>query len=207
LETQSNRIDMGGAVCDTLWVFHVGDVIRKLRQQQHLGVKELAANAGLNKGTVSAVERGENYTKETIEALAAGLNVAVSELFAPLSRVQSADEGTGHTRADETHAINTKSLTYSAPVSGVQRDLHNRSAGGSSDVAVASASPRIHDLTSALLHASAGFETLATQCREYRAALDAVTGAQVAANSGVKPKPSKSHRRYSRSRAGVHRRK
>lgn len=200
---------MGVAVCDTLRVFHVGDVIRKLRQAQGLGVKELAEKSKLNKGTVSAVERGESFKKETIEALAAALGVRVGQLYAPLSNVQSVTindgeyDGTGFARADAAHTDSEKTLTYSDRVSSVQRSPQPRSAGGPPDVAPPSS--RIHELTSALLTASAGFETLATKCQEYRAAISAVTGAQVAINSGLKPKPAKSNRGHSRSRAGVQR--
>lgn len=206
LETQCIRIDMGVAVCDTRRVFHVGDVIRKLRLRQQMGVKELALKSKLNKGTVSAVERGENFKKETIEALAAGLGVSVTQLYAPLSNMEPTGtegqyESTNDPRADLSQQHKPESRTYSEQSSGVKKTL--QSAGGQPDVATSQS--RVHELTTALLNAAAGFNAIISSCQEYRAAINTITGEQIALDSGVKPKPAKSNRGRSGSRTGVSR--
>lgn len=162
-----------------------------------------ARHIGVSPGTLGDWEAGryENLQLSNLLRIAKGAKCSVEDL---LRGVDPEYDSTGVTRADLAHEADSENLTYPDTVSGVQRALHNRQLRGSS-ADVASPSPRVLELTSALLHASAGFETLATKCREYRAAIDAVAGAQVAINSGVKPKPAKSHRGHGRSRAGVQR--
>jgi transcriptional regulator with XRE-family HTH domain len=71
-------------VCETpLTVFHVGDLVRKLRtaEGRDWTVEELAEKAGLNKATVSKLERGElDPRKSTIDKIAAALGVSASYL-------------------------------------------------------------------------------------------------------------------------------
>jgi transcriptional regulator with XRE-family HTH domain len=51
-------------------MFTVGDVVRKLRIDRDWTVEELAKRAVVNKMTVSGIERGENYTRRTMDAIA-----------------------------------------------------------------------------------------------------------------------------------------
>lgn len=68
-------------VCKTERVFHVGDVIRKLRKERNWTVEELAEKAGVGKMTVSSIERGEaNYRRETVEKIAAALDTSTARL-------------------------------------------------------------------------------------------------------------------------------
>lgn len=75
-------------ICQTAAVFHVGDVVRKLRVERGLSLEELAQLADVNKMTLSGLERGENYRRDTLEKVAAALQKSVAELFAPLSNVE-----------------------------------------------------------------------------------------------------------------------
>ena len=56
-------------------MFHVGDVIRKLRLERGWTGEALAREAGVNKMTVSAIERGENHTREKLQAIARALGL------------------------------------------------------------------------------------------------------------------------------------
>lgn len=51
-------------------VFHIGDVIRKLRLSREWGVEDLAEHAGVNKMTVSAIERGGDFKRQSIDKIA-----------------------------------------------------------------------------------------------------------------------------------------
>jgi transcriptional regulator with XRE-family HTH domain len=178
-------------------VFHVGDVIRKLRMNQSWTIGELAERCGLNKMTVSAVERGNNSKQETIESLANGLGVTVAQLYAPLSSV--APPGSTGDSAASAQPEKSRGVTYPDAPSGVQEDLPTT--GGSPDVA--SSASRVLDLTSALLNASARFDDLATQCNEARDQIEAVvvTGTEARGARGGQSKPAKGHRTHGRSRA------
>jgi phage repressor protein C with HTH and peptisase S24 domain len=80
---QQVRLDMGLAICETPAVFHIGDVIVKLRKERGWTIEEMAERADINKGTLSTVERGEaNYRRETIEKIAKALDVDVHKLYA-----------------------------------------------------------------------------------------------------------------------------
>jgi len=85
------RIDTGMLICEIADVrFHVGDVIRKLRQDRNWTVEDLARKAGVNKMTVSGIERGEsNYRRQTLELIAAALKSTVDELHSQLNLMAS----------------------------------------------------------------------------------------------------------------------
>jgi len=72
-------------VCDNTEVFHVGDVIRKRRHERGLSLEELSDLAGVNKATISQVERGEaNPRADTIEKIAGALGMTTTEIYAAL---------------------------------------------------------------------------------------------------------------------------
>jgi transcriptional regulator with XRE-family HTH domain len=56
-------------------MFHVGDVVRKLRLQRGWTGENLAREAGVNKMTISSIERGENHTREKLHAIARALGL------------------------------------------------------------------------------------------------------------------------------------
>jgi transcriptional regulator with XRE-family HTH domain len=61
-------------------MFGVGDVVRKLRLARNWTIADLATRAAVNKMTVSAIERGSNYTRDSLDAIARafGLDNATS---------------------------------------------------------------------------------------------------------------------------------
>jgi transcriptional regulator with XRE-family HTH domain len=63
---------------DTVVVFHAGDVIRKLREQQGIKLVDLAARAGISPTTLTALEHtGARYRPETLQKVAQVLGVTV----------------------------------------------------------------------------------------------------------------------------------
>jgi SOS-response transcriptional repressor LexA len=73
------------AICESASVFQIGDVVRKLRNDREWTVEELGKRAGVNKMTVSALERGSSYRRETLERVAAALDTTVPAMFTLLS--------------------------------------------------------------------------------------------------------------------------
>lgn len=58
-------------LCETLAVFHIGDVLRKFREERGLTIEQLSGQTGLGKGTISQIERGEgNPRQNTLDSLA-----------------------------------------------------------------------------------------------------------------------------------------
>lgn len=58
-------------VCETQPMFHIGDVLRKLRERMGLTLEEVAQQTGMSKGTISQLERGEgNPRQSTLDELA-----------------------------------------------------------------------------------------------------------------------------------------
>lgn len=58
------------------FMFGVGDVVRKLRQQRNWTIDDLAQRAAINRMTVSAIERGANHTRSRLDAIARAFNLA-----------------------------------------------------------------------------------------------------------------------------------
>jgi transcriptional regulator with XRE-family HTH domain len=81
----SNSIATAVLACEYPFVFHIGDVIRKLRKDLGLSVQQLAERAKVNKGTLSAIERGDsNFRRETLARIAKALNTTTTRLFGVL---------------------------------------------------------------------------------------------------------------------------
>lgn len=75
-------VETYGCTCDTLPVFHVGDIIRKVRKEKGLSIPKLAMMAQVNKATLSSLERGEsNYEKETLSRVARSLGMTAESLL------------------------------------------------------------------------------------------------------------------------------
>lgn len=65
------------------YVFHLGDVVKKLRVQRDWTLEELAEQSAVNKGTLSGIERGEgNPRRDTLERIASALGTTVGALYA-----------------------------------------------------------------------------------------------------------------------------
>lgn len=70
-------------VCHNAPVFHVGDVVKKLRAERNWTIEDLSQRAEVNKATVSALERGEaNFREDTLSKIAAALGTTTAELYA-----------------------------------------------------------------------------------------------------------------------------
>lgn len=64
-------------------MFHRGDVIKKLRRRRGWTIQQLAKVSGVNKATISGLERGEgNPQEDTIRKLAVALGTTAPELYA-----------------------------------------------------------------------------------------------------------------------------
>lgn len=66
-------------------VFHEGDVLRKWREAREWTVVALAAKAGVDKNTVSRVERGEPTRTDTLRDIVAALGHTLEELHRALN--------------------------------------------------------------------------------------------------------------------------
>lgn len=62
--------------------WHVGDVVRKLRDERHWNQDRLAKAAGIHKTTVVRVEQNVGgVTRESYEKIATALKLSLGELF------------------------------------------------------------------------------------------------------------------------------
>lgn len=63
-------------------VFHIGSVIRALRQQRQIGLIVFAKRIGISPTTLSRIERtGENFERATLAKIARGLNVSEIDIY------------------------------------------------------------------------------------------------------------------------------
>lgn len=79
---------MALSVCHTSPMFNVGDVVRKLRQERGWGVVELSERAGVDKGTISALERGKDFRAQTLEAIASALGMTVPKIYEYIAAIE-----------------------------------------------------------------------------------------------------------------------
>ena len=105
-------------VCQDRRVFHVGDVVKKLRTQRDWTLEQLAEQAKVNKGTLSALERGEgNFRRDTLERIARALDTTVEALYVALPSVRSG--ATAPETATESDEIDVSDYTrFDIPVIG-----------------------------------------------------------------------------------------
>jgi transcriptional regulator with XRE-family HTH domain len=83
-------------------VFHLGDVVRKLRRDQGLTLVALSASAGVSKTTLSELERkGRNFERVTLTKIAAALGVSEVDLYDGLREQQQAAGVGGPARKEE----------------------------------------------------------------------------------------------------------
>lgn len=79
--------------------WHVGDVIRKMRENRDWNQETLAEHAGLNKATVVRIEGGRETKTKTIQKIASALGVDVSVLFGLIPKEKLRDESSDASRA------------------------------------------------------------------------------------------------------------
>lgn len=65
-------------------VWHVGDVVRKLRERAGWGQKELADKASVSLSTISRLENGRNYDPQTFGRIVAALGVREADIFSAI---------------------------------------------------------------------------------------------------------------------------
>lgn len=63
-------------------VFHIGDVVRRVRKQRKLTIVQLSDAAKISKTTLSEFERGKNFKRETLEKIARGLGTTEADIYA-----------------------------------------------------------------------------------------------------------------------------
>lgn len=150
-------------------VARIGDNLKRLRQAAQLTQEALAKVAGLKQGDISKWEKNKaTPTTANLLRLAVGLKLPVDDLLTAMDPdYDSARQGLSYAREKSDR------VTYPDSGSGVQGTLETQ-VGGTLDVG--SVASRVHDLTFAVLTASARFESLAAQCRQFRDELDAVVG-------------------------------
>ena len=96
-------------------VFHVGDVVRKLRDRRAWTQDELASKAGINKETVVRFERGDgDFRSVTIRGIAAALETTVERIYASVG----SDAMTGPIGASGEHSVEPGTID----VSGYRKD-------------------------------------------------------------------------------------
>lgn len=93
-------LDTDLSICKTPAVFHVGDVIRKLRNSRGWSQTELGEKAALNKDTINRIESGEKPRQDSIERIAAALGVELHELYAARSGRGEVESREGEVVAD-----------------------------------------------------------------------------------------------------------
>lgn len=79
------------AVWHDVAVFHIGEIVRKLREEQNLGVVEFAQKAGISPTTLGEIEKNTgNPRANTWDKIAAALGTTVGELHARLAAANQA---------------------------------------------------------------------------------------------------------------------
>lgn len=61
--------------------FQLGDLLRQHRRRRRMTIEQLAERSRVNKATISAIERGGNYRRDTIAKLAAVMGLTVEALL------------------------------------------------------------------------------------------------------------------------------
>lgn len=74
-------------------MFHVGDVVRKLREARGWTLQALSAASGVNKMTISEIENGRNYKRDTLAKLASALGLPAARLESKLREWAEAEVG------------------------------------------------------------------------------------------------------------------
>jgi transcriptional regulator with XRE-family HTH domain len=83
VEREIVSVDLVGRRRQTGAVFHLGTLVRQLRKSRHLTIEQLATLAGLNKNTLSRLERtGARFEDETLSKIATALGLSPADLYA-----------------------------------------------------------------------------------------------------------------------------
>lgn len=84
--------------------WHIGDVVRKVREANDWKQEKLAAEAGVSLSTIGRLEDGRDFKPGTIDGVARALGVKPSALFAMLEQLQEtqrSEEAVGNTATQQ----------------------------------------------------------------------------------------------------------
>jgi transcriptional regulator with XRE-family HTH domain len=99
-----------------LW--HIGDVVRKVREMRGLSRKEVASSAGIRQNTLGELERNvSNFERETLAKVAIALNITVDGLYAQLP---------GVTVPAQTDPTDTETIARFLTLNSDQKDVVRR---------------------------------------------------------------------------------
>lgn len=83
VEREIVSVDLSGRRRQTGAVFHLGTLVRQLRKSRHLTIEQFSVMAGLNKNTLSRLERtGVRFEDETLSKIATALGMSPADLYA-----------------------------------------------------------------------------------------------------------------------------
>lgn len=100
--------------------WHIGDVVRKLREERRWNQTKLAQVAKVNKATVVRIEEGGNSKRETLEAVARALGVSLGVLYSQVPGEET-QRSTASAEIIPAHAVGSAGEPF--------RDQPKRSAG------------------------------------------------------------------------------
>jgi len=99
-------LDIVRTICENstgMLEFHVGDIIRKLREKSGITRAELASRAGLRRNTITDIERYGKPERESVEAIAKALGYSVSMIYAELEAITKPPAGTDSSAICDEH--------------------------------------------------------------------------------------------------------
>jgi len=74
-------IDKKILVCETIFMFGIGDVIHQIRKEKRLTFHQLHELTGVSTTTILNIENGGNFEKKTLEKIAKGLGLSSDALM------------------------------------------------------------------------------------------------------------------------------
>lgn len=107
-------------------MFGLGDIIRKIRKEKSLTFDQLHDLTGLSKTTLCNIENGANFEKRTLEKIAKGLKIEISEIYSRLEQIN------GGIAASAAHNLIQKFYVCQNPghakIHGMLDDILNKAA-------------------------------------------------------------------------------
>jgi transcriptional regulator with XRE-family HTH domain len=83
-------VDTALSVGQTIAVFHLGDVVRKLRKNKKWTLDDLVEKSGVSKSIISDLEQGKgNQTRKTLNRIAKALGTTIEAMQSPDDRIDS----------------------------------------------------------------------------------------------------------------------
>jgi transcriptional regulator with XRE-family HTH domain len=79
-------IDKKILLCETIFMFGIGDVIHQIRKEKRLTFSQMHDLTGVSTTTLLNIENGGNFEKKTLEKIAKGLGFTSDAIYARLQR-------------------------------------------------------------------------------------------------------------------------